>query len=254
MKTKLLIEQVKETPIQKRSQETLQRYKDLELLNMNIGKGTEVKRPFLISESRVRDGVTKLQIVTQEEKEELLAKWGNIYEDHELIWLEQFYQDMLNSYEVNTASRKDYLKKICKVSLKADQALDKGQTTEYDKWIKSYNTLMNSAGFSEAKSKDLGGASSIGELIAFVEKDGFIPMVFEEEKPDIVDKTIIYLQEWTRDLIKSEYNLGSLFEEAISKIMRKNSSGLDDDDEFIDGSGHTPIAPSINDINKEDDG
>lgn len=243
MKTKSLIEKVKETPIQKRSEETLKRYRDLELLNSNIGKtGTEIKRPFLASRSKIRDTAVKLNIITEEEKEELLAKWGNSYSDNELIWLEQFYQDMLNSYEVNTAARKDYLKKICKVSLKADQALDKGMTVEYDKWIKSYNTLMNSAGFSEAKNKESGGSSSIGELIAFVEKDGFIPMTYEEDNPDIVDKTIIYLQEWTRDLIRSEYNLGNLLEDAIAKIMKKNSSGVDDDDEFI---GHSSMTQSF---------
>lgn len=62
--------------------------------------------------------------LTDEDKEYLRLKWGKSYRAEEWVRLEQLYQDMMNSYDIQTAGHKDTLIMLCKTSLKANQLLD----------------------------------------------------------------------------------------------------------------------------------
>jgi hypothetical protein len=58
--------------------------------------------------------------LTEEDKRYLRLKWGKNYKQEEWVWLEQFYTEMMESYDVQTAGHMDTLKLICKTSLKAN--------------------------------------------------------------------------------------------------------------------------------------
>lgn len=64
--------------------------------------------------------------ITEEEKQYLRLKWGRTYKIEELVRLEQLYEEMMNSYDIQTAGHIDTLKLVCKTSLKANQLLDIG--------------------------------------------------------------------------------------------------------------------------------
>jgi len=64
--------------------------------------------------------------LTDDDKRYLLMKWGKTYQPQEWIKLEQFYNEMTDSYEVQGAGHEDTLKLVCKTSLKANQLLDIG--------------------------------------------------------------------------------------------------------------------------------
>ena len=67
--------------------------------------------------------------LTEEETQYLRLKWGNTYKPSEWVQLEQLYQEMMKSYDIQTAGHKDTLKLICKTSLKANQLIDYGDKT-----------------------------------------------------------------------------------------------------------------------------
>lgn len=64
--------------------------------------------------------------LTEEEKLALRLKWGKSYKPEEWVQLERLYNDMMNSYDIQTAGHIDTLKLICKTSLKANQLIDLG--------------------------------------------------------------------------------------------------------------------------------
>lgn len=64
--------------------------------------------------------------LTDEDKTYLRLKWGKIYKPDEWVKLEQLYNDMCESYDIQTAGHIDTLKLICKTSLKANQLIDLG--------------------------------------------------------------------------------------------------------------------------------
>ena len=64
--------------------------------------------------------------LTDEDKAYLRLKWGKTYSPEEWVQLEKLYDDMMHSYDIQTAGHIDTLKFICKTSLKANQLLDLG--------------------------------------------------------------------------------------------------------------------------------
>jgi len=61
----------------------------------------------------------------------LKIKWGSSYRPEEWIQLEKFYEEMMQSYDIQTAGHIDTLKHICKSSLRANQLIDAGDIEGY---------------------------------------------------------------------------------------------------------------------------
>jgi hypothetical protein len=64
--------------------------------------------------------------LTDEDRRFLRLKWGKAYRPEEWIKLEQLYQEMTQSYDIQGAGHEDVLKLVCKASLKTNQLLDIG--------------------------------------------------------------------------------------------------------------------------------
>ena len=163
----------------------------------------------------------------------LRLKWGKAYKPDEWVWLEQFYEDMMNSYDIQTAAHIDTLKLICKTSLKSHQLMDIGDIEGAQKMVRTYNELMKSGNFTAAQNKSDGGdfVDSIGELVSMCEKDGYIERYYVDEPKDKVDFTIKDMQRYTRNLIMEETNLGNLIEQAIKQNAIEDHE--DDDDNIL---------------------
>ena len=158
--------------------------------------------------------------LTQEDKIYLAMKWGRLYSAADWVTLEQLYNEFTESFDIQGAARIDTLKMICKTSLKMNQAIDAGDIDAYQKLSRVYDTMMKSAKFTEAQNKENNGESfsSIGELVAFCEKEGgFIPEFKCEYPIDIVDKVVLDLKTYTSNLIKEDLGLAQQIELYIKK-------------------------------------
>lgn len=109
------------------------------------------------------------------------------------------------------------------------------------KMVKMYDMLMKSGRFTAAQNKTESGnaVDSISELVAMCEKDGFFPRYYVDTPKDKVDRTLQDLQNYTRQLVTEEMNLGELIESAVKQIQSDkekeaevNADAADDDDAF----------------------
>ena len=130
--------------------------------------------------------------LTEEEMIALRLKWGKTYRPEEWIKLEQLYEEMMNSYDIQSAGHIDTLKLVCKTSLKANQLLDIGDVDGAQKMVKMYDGLMKSGKFTAAQNKAESGeyVDSVSELVAICETDGFIPRYYVDEPKDKVDRVL----------------------------------------------------------------
>lgn len=168
--------------------------------------------------------------LTDEDILYLSVKWGKLYKPEEWVYLEKLYNDMMESYDIQTAGHIDTLKMICKTSLKCNQLVDLGDVEGFQKMSKVYNDLMKSGNFTAAQNKiDKGEyVDSISELVAICETQGFIPRYYTDGPQDKVDRVLQDMQSYTYRLIMEETNLSNLLENAISQIERdkaKEASG-----------------------------
>lgn len=177
--------------------------------------------------------------LTDEERLQLRLKWGKSYKPEEWIWLETLYNQMCESYDIQSAGHIDTLKLICKTSLKANQLIDLGDIDGFNKASKTYDMLMKSGKFTAAQNKTESGnvVDSVGEIVALCEKDGFIPKYYIDQPNDKVDRVLQDMQEYTKTLIMDESNLGNLIESALKSIERDKereeeiaAEGLDEEE------------------------
>lgn len=176
--------------------------------------------------------------LTQEDIRYLTLKWGRLYKPEEWIKLEEFFTNMMNSFDIQTPAHVDYLNFICKTSLKMNQAIDIGDVEGFNKLSRTYDSLMKSAKFTAAQNKSENGeyVDSVGELVALCEADGFIPKYDISEPMDIVDKTLADFKGYTYKLVTEEMGLGDRIEEALQlmKLQEEEEGELDESDTFVD--------------------
>ena len=174
--------------------------------------------------------------LTEEDRTYLRLKWGKSYKPEEWVKLEQLYEEMMASYDIQGAGHKDTLKLICKTSLKANQLIDIGDIEGFQKMSKVYDSLMKSGKFTAAqnKSESSGEFDSISELVEMCEREGFIPRYYTEGPMDKVDETLNDLKNYTHTLVTEEMNLGNLIEAAVKNMVDQENREEDEDIEDID--------------------
>ena len=175
--------------------------------------------------------------LTEEDKTYLRLKWGKTYKPEEWIRLEQLYEEMMASYDIQGAGHIDTLKLVCKTSLKANQLIDIGDIEGFQKMSKVYDSLMKSGKFTAAQNKAESGdfVDSIGELIEMCEKEGYIERYYVESPKDRVDLTIADMQRYTRTLIEEETNLPNMVEKALREIDKEDKdNAANDETDIID--------------------
>ena len=170
--------------------------------------------------------------LTEEDRIYLRLKWGKTYRPEEWIRLEQLYEEMMGSYDIQGAGHIDTLKLLCKTSLKANQLIDLGDVEGFQKMSKVYDTLMKSGNFTAHQNKQENGEyiDSIAELVELCEKEGYIERFYIDDPNDKVDITIRDMQKYTRDLVEKETNLSVMIEQAIKANMKEDEDEEDGDE------------------------
>ena len=170
--------------------------------------------------------------LTDEDRTYLRLKWGKTYKPEEWIRLEQLYEEMMASYDIQGAGHIDTLKLLCKTSLKANQLIDIGDIEGFQKMSKVYDSLMKSGKFTAAQNKADNGefVDSIGELIELCEKQGYIERYYVDSPKDKVDLTIQDMQRYTRTLIEEETNLTLMVEKALRENAKEDKTEVDASD------------------------
>ena len=173
--------------------------------------------------------------LTEEDRTYLRLKWGKTYKPEEWVKLEQLYEEMMASYDIQGAGHIDTLKLICKTSLKANQLIDIGDIEGFQKMSKVYNDLMKSGKFTAAQNKAESGefVDSIGELIEMCEKQGYIERYYIESPKDRVDLTIADMQRYTRTLVEEETNLTLMVEKALRDIEKEDKDNAENTEDSI---------------------
>lgn len=165
--------------------------------------------------------------LTDEDRIYLSVKWGRSYRPDEWVRLEQLYNEMMESYDIQTAGHIDTLKLICKTSLKANQLLDLGDVDGAQKMVKMYDSLMKSGKFTAAQIKSEQGefVDSVSEIVALCEKEGFIPRYYVDGPQDKVDKVLLDTQHYVHNLVTEEMGLGNLIENAV-KLLKEEKDNI----------------------------
>lgn len=160
----------------------------------------------------------------------LRNKWGQEYSEEQLNYLENFHSGLINTQNVIGTLGEDQALKLSKISLKIDELMRDG--VEFDKELKSYDSLIKIAGFTPKNSKNGNDFDSVGEIGAYLEKTGWINKYYDGAVRDEVDNTMKDFQNWGRRLYINENGIGEEITERIQQLkladQENQISGFDD--------------------------
>lgn len=224
--------------IQKQRDRQLQQKKQQDL----IGKDNFYNQKNYISEDQIPDLTKDL---TDEDKKMLLMKWGRLYTPSQWIQLQTFYNDMMNSFDIQDADTKSTLILICKNNLKMNQAIDQGDLEGYQKLARVSDTLRKSAKFTAAQNKEKTSEfiDSIGQLVDYCQKHGGqIPKFDQKVDLDIVDTIIKDLKQYTRSLVFEDPALKREIEDYLKKIKNNQQQKQDKKEAKEKGLDHVQVS------------
>lgn len=143
---------------------------------------------------------------------EMVLKWGSKYEPEDYYELENFYNEMMRTNTIETTQDMVYLKKLAIISLKMDKELEEGNYDEAKKLGDLFSKYMADSKFRAMDKTDAdktGGIRNFCTIYSELESDGFIPPWEHYRKikgitQDIVDKTIMHIENFTLKLNKVE--------------------------------------------------
>ena len=148
-----------------------------------------------------------------ERRRALKEKWGGNYDDEALNYLEQLYNGLLTTQNINGKLQLDQAEKICKMSYEIDRRIAAGD--DFDKLLGSYDKLIKAAEFTPKNVKNLNDFDTFGEATKWMEKTGWRNKFYDDVTRDIVDETIKNFQSFNQRLYTNE----SAIPEEISRRL-----------------------------------
>lgn len=136
--------------------------------------------------------------------QEIIMKFGSGYLNREHLQMEKFYRDMCMTHDINTPQLKKQLVYLCKLQIQMDRAIESSESGDFKKYSDSYEAILKSSALAPKDRKSLdesSGIRSFGVIFEEVEKRGYVEPYNLEENQDIVDKTIMYMLNYTRQLV-----------------------------------------------------
>ena len=155
-------------------------------------------------------------LLAEQERIKLQQKWGMNYDDEALHYLENLYDGMTLTQNINGALQIDQALKICKVSYEIDCCLREGK--DIDKLLASYDKLVKTGEFTPKNVMNASDFESMGELVRWLEKKGFENQFYDGETRDVVDETIKDIQSWNQRLYTNESGIGDEITQRIQSL------------------------------------
>lgn len=162
----------------------------------------------------------ELPLLTDEKRRELQLKWGSNYDDEALAYLQDLFEGMQLTQNINGTLQDDQAKKICKISYELDCQIRAGD--DFNKTMQAYDKLVQTAEFTPKNAKNAADFDSMGELVRWLERGGWKNKFYDGVTRDIVDETIQNIQTYNRRLYTNESGIGDEITRRIEALRVSN--------------------------------
>ena len=142
---------------------------------------------------------------------EMAIKWpsNTPREEEDYVYLENFYNDLISTQSLVSATQRDDAKRLCEVGLLATKKIRNGLDAKNEMAI--YHNIVKTEGFEPKNAKNIGDFDSVGELFTWLERRGWKPK-WHTEPQDSVDFTIKNIQKYLQRLVTNEGSIGDQVE------------------------------------------
>lgn len=147
-------------------------------------------------EDSVYEGFIVTSPIGNKDEKFFSKEWSGFYTQTEIDYLDGYLQGLYDDFKIITTNHRDYAKKIAQASLAVNKAYqdmlngDSGADKRYDTLQKTFDTLSQSAKFSEkTRGQNDVALGCFGRVFEQVENHQYVPQHIPLDKDDI-DKLI----------------------------------------------------------------
>lgn len=164
----------------------------------------------------------ELPLINEEKLARLREKWGSNYDDEELFQLEDLYNGIIASQNVNGALQVKHAKQICMMSLELDSRIRAG--ADFDKLLSSYDKLVKVADFTPKNSKSANDFDSVGELFHWLEKQGWRNKYYDGATRDELDEMMKNFENYNQRLYINESGIAEEIARRTEQLKTVNEA------------------------------
>lgn len=140
----------------------------------------------------------------------LKKSWSPAYKPDELLWLEDYYNQILATQNVSTPILQNYARDLCEIELRIKQGLRSGADIKKD--MDARDNIIKIAHFEATNAKNAADFESVGELMVYYGKKGWHPNWCIEPQ-DSVDFCMQNIQNYLKRLVINEGNFAEQVED-----------------------------------------
>ena len=139
----------------------------------------------------------------------LKKTWSSAYNEQDLMFLEDYYNQIIATQNVSTPILQHYARDLCEIELRIKKGLREGLDIKKD--MDARDNIIKIAKFEASNAKNAAGFESIGELMTYYGKKGWHPK-WHQEPHDSIDFLMENMQNYLQRLVRNEGNFAEQVE------------------------------------------
>ena len=158
----------------------------------------------------------EIEVLNAAKLKRLKREWSPAYTQEELLWLEDYYNQILATQNVSTPILKSRARDLCELTLRSKKGIREGADVKKD--MDAIENIIKNCHFEANNAKSAADFESVGELMVYYGKKGWHPK-WHTEPQDSIDFMMENIQNYLKRLVINEGNFAEQVEE---KRMRYN--------------------------------
>lgn len=152
----------------------------------------------------------EIEALSEAKVRKLKRIWSATYSNEELLFLEDYYNQILATQNVSTPILQHYARDLCEIELRIKKGLREGLDIKKD--MDARDNIIKIAHFEANNAKNAADFESVGELMVYYGKKGWHPKWHSEPKDD-VDFCMQNIQNYLKRLVINEGNFAEQVED-----------------------------------------
>ena len=158
----------------------------------------------------------EIKMLNEAKLKQLRKVWSAAYKPEQLLWLDNFYNQIIATQNVSTPILQESARNFCELQLHIKEGLRSG--IDVSKMMKQADDIVKTYGFTATNAKSAADFESVGELMVYYGKKGWHPN-WHNEPQDSVDFMMENIQNYLKRLVLNE---GNFVEQVEDRKARYN--------------------------------
>ena len=152
----------------------------------------------------------EIEAIGEAKMKRLRRTWSSAYSNEDLIFLEDYYNQILATQNVSAPILQNYARDLCEIELRIKKGMREGADIKKD--MDARDNIIKIAKFEASNAKNAADFESVGELMVYYGKKGWHPK-WHTEPSDSIDFLMENIQNYLKRLVINEGNFAEQVED-----------------------------------------